>query len=194
MKQAEKSRYREVGLVKMNHLTPSLRQKSDEALLKQVEKLTSFQSASVIFIYVGQNFEINTRIWIDRWLMAGKRVAVPRVVGNGVMDAVEITSLKQLSVKKMGILEPDETHDALSLKEIDLVIVPNVVADRYGYRIGFGGGYYDRFLKKELFKTVMPVRKSLLVEQVPREKHDIIIDTVVTEDEIILCKENGFER
>ena len=40
----------------------------------------------------------------------------------------------------------------------------------------------------------MPVRKSLLVEQVPREKHDIIIDTVVTEDEIILCKENGFER
>ena len=86
--------------------------------------------------------------------------------------------MKQVS---FGILEPGEDCPLVPREEIDLVLVPAVCYDRRGYRLGFGGGYYDRWLERFEGPTVGLCREAVLQETVPIEAHDRRVDTLITE-------------
>ncbi len=95
-----------------------------------------------------------------------------------------------LQVARFGLLEPKpETLRPVDPQELDLVIVPGVAFDREGFRIGFGAGYYDRFLPKLRKDSVLIslVYDFQLMPKVPREPHDIAVHWIITEKELIEC-------
>ena len=109
-----------------------------------------FAAAPLVLTYVSRSEEVGTRALIERLLVSGRRVAVPRTdLASGTMTFHEISSLDDLAPRTMGILEPPEEAPALT-NPAQLVgsvcLVPGLVFDGAGHRIGYGGGFYDRFL------------------------------------------------
>ncbi len=162
---------------------------ADEAIRGKLISLREFQEAGCIFCFVGAGWEIDTVPLIRTALRMGKRVAVPRCVGEGEMEAYEITSLEELRPGRYGIAEPEPSCRPVSAAEIDLAILPCLSCDAEGRRLGHGGGYYDRYLAGTDFVTAAVCRKKLLLEKVCTEPHDRRADLVVTEEEIFFCFE-----
>ena len=162
-------------------LTPDYMEKSDREILQNIFRHPCYQTAKTIFCFVGTASEINTGPLIDQALSDGKRVAIPLCIGKGIMEAREIHSLAELHSGMMGILEPAADSTLVPPAEIDFAILPCVSCDRQGNRLGYGGGYYDRFLRQASFRSVLICRERLLCEQIPTEAHDIAIPVVITE-------------
>ncbi len=129
-------------------LLPQDKMRLDEDVLSRVTRLNQYANAQLVLTYVSTPIEVDTRRLIERALADGKRVAVPRCVPNTRnMEFYEITSLEELSPGTFGVDEP--TPDPARLVSPDaggLCIVPALCYDEYGYRLGYGKGYYDRFL------------------------------------------------
>ncbi|MDR0500597.1 MAG: 5-formyltetrahydrofolate cyclo-ligase [Coriobacteriales bacterium] len=120
--------------------------RSDEAIRSQLLSLPQYKQAQMIFCYASTAKEVDTLVFINEALLAGKRICVPLCLNAGIMQAQEITSLNELSKGKMGILEPPMSAAVIPKHEIDMIVVPCVAADKNGFRLGYGGGYYDRYL------------------------------------------------
>ena len=121
-----------------------------------------------------------------------KNIIVPYVVKNNpILQLSELKNFNELEPKTLDILEPrDNFIREFGLKKLDLVIVPGIVFDENGYRIGYGYGYYDRFLKK-LDKNVKKIGLAFefqLVGKIPEERHDVPVDIVVTEERVLKCE------
>jgi len=102
------------------------------------------------------------------------------------MHAHVLTSMNDLQEGLLGIPTPSKESPIIAPQDIDLVVVPCLACDTSGYRIGYGGGYYDRYLASARQATSVALcRESLLLEQVPREAHDIPVDIVITNARII---------
>jgi len=103
-----------------------------------------------------------------------------------------IKNFDELEPGYYNILTPkQEFIRYIDPSEIDLVIVPGAVFDREGYRVGYGGGYYDKFLSSKIRKDISKIAIAFdlqIVDKVPREEHDISVDYIITEKEIIKCK------
>lgn len=146
---------------------------------------TSFyQKSKNIFIYIGFGSEIDTAVYINKFLKDGKRIFVPRVSDKSrIMEAVEITSLEDLIKNKYGILEPSCEISAANKELIDLVILPGVAFDERGGRLGYGGGYYDTFLQ-DISMNVVKIALAYelqIINSIPLEEHDIKADYIITE-------------
>ena len=154
--------------------------------------LPPFENAAVVFFYVALPDEVQTRGLISAALARGKRVAVP-VVEEGAVQlvAIEVTSVDFKSrTGSLGFSEPVKGTDSpLAAELIDLVVVPGVAFDPGGGRMGFGKGYYDRFLSRcRLVTTFVGVAfECQLVGEVPLGVHDILMDYIITEDRVICC-------
>lgn len=145
------------------------------------------KQSNVVFIYVNMESEINTINIINKLFHMGKRVAVPKVLpGTREMVALEIKSLSDLNESgAFGILEPDMTKKDVG-NEVDLIILPGLAFDKRGYRIGYGGGFYDRFLEAHNeVKRVSLCYNFQIIENVPYEEFDEAVDTIITEDKVI---------
>jgi len=143
-----------------------------------------FQDAFVIGTTFSQDFEWNTRtimkkVWDDQ-----KTVVVPKTDPmKRQLEFFEINPNSELEIGYGNILEPKaETNKKVNKSEIDLLIVPGIVFDKYGYRIGFGGGYYDRFLTDFNQATVSIASNQQIIERIPIQPYDIPVDFLVTED------------
>jgi len=101
------------------------------------------------------------------------------------MEARVIKSLDDLHPGKFGIPEPDASARLLLPGEIDLAVVPCIAADRQGYRLGHGGGYYDRYLAQTKCTTVCLCRGRLLQNELPRDAFDMPINSILTENACI---------
>ncbi len=103
------------------------------------------------------------------------------------MIAVEINNFNNMTVNKWGILEPTIVDNNNIGKTFDLIIVPGVAFDRNGNRIGYGGGYYDKYINnlKHKHKLLALAYDVQIVNNIESEIHDIIIDYIVTENEFI---------
>ncbi|WP_456456017.1 5-formyltetrahydrofolate cyclo-ligase [Thermovibrio sp.] len=123
----------------------------------------------------------------ELFLEEGKVVAFPKVVGKEIYP-VKVSSLRELSPGKFGIKEPPYTPENF-LREIEVVITPGVAFDREGYRLGYGGGFYDRFFCRFPVKLKVGVCYSFqLLNSLPREPFDVPVDLVITEKERIRRK------
>ncbi|WP_054635446.1 5-formyltetrahydrofolate cyclo-ligase [Thalassobacillus sp. C254] len=152
----------------------------------QLYRTEQWRQARMIALTLSTKNEIDTRAVIKKAWSEGKQVAVPKVNPlTHSMTFYKLTSFNQLKEQYAGIQEPDASQAAPVLPEdIQLMIVPGLAFDWGRYRIGFGGGYYDRFLAAHLVPTCALALDFQLFEKLPREEHDKPVDIVLTEEKV----------
>jgi len=156
-------------------------------------KMLEVKEALKILVYVSYRNEVNTHGIIKRLLVEGKRVFVPYcIVDEKKLKVVQINNMdSDLQEGAYGILEPREElkKDDFNIKELDIVIVPGVAFSKQGYRIGYGGGYYDRLLENLTLQTITIglSYNSLVLNNLPIAKYDKAVDIIVTEEDILYC-------
>ena len=146
-------------------------------------RFDAFQSAETIHSYVAWRNEVNTHELIKSTLKEGRRVVVPVVdLPNHALLHSEIEQFEELQPGTFGILEPPKSFlRSVPISDLDLIIVPGVAFDLRGDRIGYGGGYYDRFLRQTSAKKVALAYHFQIVDQIPTNARDQSVDIVVTE-------------
>ena len=161
---------------------------SGQAILERVLGLEAYRRAKLVHTYVSsKENEVDTRALIGTCLKEGKRVAVPVVMpGTKTLSHALIDGLDQLVVGPWGLAQPDPAAAAWLPAEarIDLVVVPGLAFDRRGQRIGWGGGYYDRFLAQVQAVKIGLCYDALVLDCIPGEPHDVPVDLVVAETAI----------
>lgn len=155
----------------------------DRAILEGLTTLNAWEQAKSVALTLALDLEIETMPLVRTAWEEGKSVFVPKVTKQG-LTFHEIHSFDDLEPGVMGILEP---LTAATTRAIDICIVPGRVFDRSGYRIGWGGGYYDRYLATYKGTTISLAYDVQLLEEIPKEPHDIPVEFIVTERETILC-------
>lgn len=160
------------------------------------ERLVSrreYEDASVVLAYISFSSEVNTHFLIEKAWRDGKRVAVPKCVGDRELCFEYIESFDDVAPGRYGIMEPvtDRSVD-YSKEENCLLLLPGVAYTKEGDRLGYGGGYYDRYLAKhEDIRSVMLAYSLQQADSLPVDETDIPADMIVTE---IDCIETGRER
>ena len=148
-----------------------------------------FRSAHTIGITISRYPEVDTLPLIEAAWKAGKRIAVPKCINaTREMDFRLITTFDSLETVYIDLLEPiiDQTTH-VPKDEIDLQIVPGVVFSDEGYRIGFGGGYYDRYMSKYKGEALSLAFLCQTSHVVPVEPHDVPVSKIITEERVIIC-------
>ena len=120
---------------------------ADKRIREWILNWKYFQKAETIFCFVGTAGEIHTKPLIQAALDQGKRVAVPKCISKGIMEARQIRSLGELYPGSYGIEEPEKAAEIIGPEEISLALVPCLTCSGDGRRLGYGGGFYDRFLR-----------------------------------------------
>ena len=178
----EKKVIRKQIFAKRKEHTDQQIEKLSRQVTEQVQSLAVFQEADKIYAYVDYNHEVMTGFLIEEAWKRGKKVAVPKVVGKDLVF-YELKSFDQLEEGYFHIPEParGEIVDWTD----PLMIMPGVAFDCQCHRVGYGGGFYDRFLEKHPnMKTVAVAFDFQMVEKAPWEKTDIQPEYVVTERKI----------
>lgn len=154
-------------------------------ILECFRQLSAYKDASLLLAYVDAKREVETRLLMRCAWDDGKKVAVPRVDGDGIMHFYYLRSLKDLEPGAFGIMEP-RADCRICEPEEGLLLMPGVAFDEQGHRVGYGGGYYDRYLEKHphLIHIALAFEFQIFPE-VPSEKHDICPDLIVTENRIL---------
>lgn len=148
----------------------------------QVVQTDAYKKANTIYTYVAYNREVETRGIIEQAWKDGKQVAVPRVEGD-VMNFYLIQSFDELEPGCMGIPEPVTNVPAMD--EMALMIMPGVAFDAKKNRIGYGGGYYDKYLEAHTGLCRLAVAFELqFMKSVPTEPTDICPEMIITESKI----------
>ena len=160
---------------------PSRRKKSGKIAAALI-KTSAFRKARSIMAYVAAPGEVDTAELILKALALNKKVYVPRVdPGRKQIRAVRIRNLNSdLKAGFRGIREP-KSGRGVSPAALDLVIVPGVGFSRRGARLGRGGGYYDRFLKRTKAFKVGLAFKEQLHSRIPMETNDVRLDRIITD-------------
>ena len=180
----EKKELRRAVRARLSALTPEELVRSDDALFARFLALPQVEAAHTIFAFWGiPGKEPDTARLVDALVQRGKTVGLPRMLPERRMEVRQYSPDRPLVQVSFGISEPGEDCPLLNRDEIGLVLVPAVCYDRRGYRLGFGGGYYDRWLEGfSGFRTGL-CRSAVLQERVPTEAHDARVDLLLTEEE-----------
>lgn len=167
-------------------LSPTEKQNLDEGVFNRFLKLNQYASSTTILAYVSTNIEVDTRKIIERALEDGKRVAVPYCVPDTrLLEFYLIDSLDDLTPGTFGVLEPTPDPEKRLIDwEKSLCVVPGLCFDFNGYRLGFGKGYYDRFLSEYTGIRVGICYSSGVRGHLHHGRYDRTVDVLVTEKNI----------
>ena len=149
---------------------------------QQFLALPEYLASELVALYSPVHNEVQTELVVAHARQAGKRLAYPRVEGDGMVFH-EVAPDEPLLCGRFGICEPVQTRP-VAAAEIGLVIVPGVAFDRAGFRLGYGKGYYDRLWghgQRHPFLVGFAYAFQL-VPQLPNETHDLRLDLLLTED------------
>lgn len=155
----------------------------DAAILKRLLELPEYKAATLVLTYVSTAIEVDTLELIRRALAEGKRVAVPYCIPGKIdMLFCEIFSLDDLTPGSFGVLEPDPEKQPVLREFSDSVcVLPGLGFDLEGYRLGYGKGYYDRFLSKYPGTNLGVCYNVCLKPLLPHGRYDRMVDVLVTE-------------
>ena len=157
-------------------------QEKSRKITETLTQLPEYRNADRIMAYADYNHEVITRYIIEQAWKDGKEVAVPKVFGKD-MIFYRLTDFSQLEAGYFGIPEP--ARGEIVQWEEALMIMPGVAFDRQNHRVGYGGGFYDRFLEKHPYITRVAVAFEFqMMSEVPVEPTDISPEIIVTEKEI----------
>lgn len=186
-----KKNLRKEILEKRKELTQNQHEIYSKSIINRILESDFYENAKTIMSFISFGDEVDTHFFIKKSIEDGKRIVVPITISEP--RHLKVSHLKNFNELEPGfynILTPKEEYlRFIDPKEIDLIITPGVVFDREGYRIGYGGGYYDRFLVNLPKVPKVAIAFDLqLIDQVPKEDFDIPVDYIFTENEIIECK------
>lgn len=178
----EKKELRKNSIRKMSGFSGKYKKEASKKILDELVRHKDYLLASTIFIYVGTENEVNTSLIIKDALAKGKKVVVPKTISLGHMEACEIDTMKDLFPGRHGILEPKDTSYTLDPDAIDVAFVPCVAFTKDGFRLGYGGGFYDRYLPRGSFKRILVAFSEMEVDKLPRDTFDEKVDGILTEN------------
>ena len=183
-------------LLRLRQQTPAAREEKNRRVSKKVAGWPAFQKVGWLFSYVSMDYELDTTGLIDRALETGKRVAVPVIFDEGKTSGSFLISeirdsLREFEIGPFGISQPKPRFlRPVDPKVLEMAVIPGIAFGRNGHRIGHGKGYFDRFLR-QLSPGCLKVGIAFdfqLLPELPHEKHDIPLDVIVTDREIIWFK------
>ncbi len=163
---------------------------SDQGLFQRLLSAEELRGATNVLLFYGVETEPQTSLLFPELWKRGVRIFLPRCLPGRQMEAREMEEGSSLERSKFGIPEPTTACSLLQKEEIDLILVPGLCFDREGYRLGQGGGFYDRYLQGYRGITIGLCREALLRPYLPREEHDLPVKIVLTESERILPGQN----
>ena len=175
-----KAELRKQVLQEMKALPQEQKQAIDQALIERLLQHPFYQEAKVIATYLSFPHEFQTQGLIEQALKDGKKVLIPKTYPKGRMDFV-VYDLQQLVKTSFGLLEPQGNLEVVAASQIDLIHVPGLAFTTKGYRIGYGGGYYDRYLEQftgHTLSTVYPCQ----IQDFISENHDIPVQEVLIDE------------
>ncbi|WP_227934981.1 5-formyltetrahydrofolate cyclo-ligase [Alkalihalobacillus deserti] len=171
------------------HVTEVLGRLTEEQYIEESKQIAQhlfdspyWNGAQVIALTIPRDQEVDTYEIIKKGWKENKKIAVPRAdFKTKKMTFYELTSFDQLEQSAFRMKEPKETLCRIISKgEMELVIVPGVAFDKRGYRLGYGGGFYDRFLPHIKAPTIALAFSCQLVKEVPVDIHDWKIDHIIS--------------
>jgi 5-formyltetrahydrofolate cyclo-ligase len=154
---------------------------------RSVLKLPEYGKAGTVMLYVAFGSEVETAPLIEHSLERKKRVLLPLVIDEHMMNAVEVGDFKDLVPGKlMGIPEPGKGEPYGG--KIDLILVPGVAFDEAGNRVGQGKAYYDVFLRKHVNDMKIGLAfECQIFPRIPTHEWDVPVDKIVTDERVIDC-------
>lgn len=157
-------------------------------IAQKIFKDPLWQSAQSIGITISSPPEVDTFQIIRKAWDEGKQIVIPKCLPKErKMNFRKLERFDQLESVYSGLLEPIESKtDLVEPSDIDLLIVPGIAFDSEGFRMGFGGGYYDRFLQSFKGNTVSLAFQEQIVSNLPREDHDIPVEKIITDETIFI--------
>lgn len=186
----EKQRLREERLAAREALSEQERSVLDDRITQKLLATSEYVEATTVLTYVSVSSEVSTRMFIESALRDGKTVAVPRCLPGHCLEFVAITSLDQLIAAPFGLLEPPKELPALTEEQMDasICIVPALLIDTKGYRLGYGAGFYDRFLSTYPGKKIcLAYQQNLSKTMLPHTEFDVPVDMIITESAVLTC-------
>lgn len=177
-----KQTLRKECLKKRSALDETTHSKYDARCHELLFRTEEYQKATSLLLYISYNHEVDTFQIIKQAMKDGKRVAAPKVIGQK-MEFYYFNDIKELSKGAYGILEPQENGSCI--EEYSLMIMPLVGFDEACHRIGYGGGFYDRYLHTHTVSTKLALAyECQKVSGNFFEEHDIAPDKIITEERI----------
>lgn len=171
-----------------HNLKKEEKKRLDRIIYESVIENDLYINANKIFIYVSYNNEVDTIDIIKNSIDNNKSVYVPKInIEDKTMKSVEIHSLNELSVNKYGILEPNVVDKNNTEEKFDIIIMPGIAFDSDGNRIGYGGGYYDKYISNlnyDVVKVALAYNFQM-VNCIKAEEHDIKVNYIFTDKEMI---------
>ena len=173
----EKASLRRKIAERKRSLSPAQIHAASQKLARQLFLHPLYREASTLYAYLSYNQEVRTDAIIRQALSEGKNVAVPKIFGQ-TMRFVRIREDSRIVPGYKGIPEPADND--IIRDETALVLVPGLAFRADGHRLGYGGGFYDRFLAKEVHPTIALCYDFQLTELLPVQEHDIPVDVVLS--------------
>ncbi len=191
-----KSELRKEFLQKRREIPSEIKEQWDARIFENLQRFSPLRDARCIMTYVSFNKEVDTRRLIEFLLSHGKRVAIPQTDPTAHTIAPgEIFNLEEdICPGPFKIPEPPvERFRLVDIREIQIHIVPGIVFDLRGHRLGYSGGFYDRFLATvpENVPTVGLAFESQIVDFLPIDPWDINVKFIVSEKRIVNCGEES---
>lgn len=169
-----------------NEISPDIRKKASDEIFSRLQSLPIYKKSRSVFIFVSMGSEVETIRWIPKMLRE-KKVYVPLAPKHEPMIMTEIESLDELERNALGILElPTEKIRDRHRESVDLIITPGLAFDEEGYRMGYGGGYYDRFFATHAGYRLGVGFHNQLVKSVPRDEYDLPVHAFLSEKDYLV--------
>jgi len=178
----ERKSLRSLLLEKRDNTSFDFMKIASEKIQKRLKKINAFRNSQKIGVYYPIGSEILTQDIIQELFSNGKDVFLPKVMGEK-MEFRKITDFSSLEKGSFDIMEPKD--DCQADNDLDVVLVPTVGISPLGVRLGYGHGFYDKFLAEHKVTTISLTLEKQIVKNIPKSEHDIIINWVVTEDRIL---------
>ena len=178
---AKKDMLRRIYRAKRRELSPEFCHEQDAELCRIISELPEFAAAETVLLYAPLGAEINVLPLATAAKKLGKRVAFPRCnTATKTMTFHYVEDVSELAVGSYGIREPKADAEVYR-GEPAVCIVPGLAFDAHGNRLGYGGGYYDKFLFECNIPSIAPVREGFITDtELPTDEHDVKSDITVT--------------
>ncbi|WP_179194782.1 5-formyltetrahydrofolate cyclo-ligase [Bacillus sp. EAC] len=183
----EKKHIRTSMIKNIKELSKLDRDKRSKQIIDQLMEIDVWKNADIVATTMPMEHEINTNYLIQSCWMQNKTVVVPKCNHKTrEMQFFKIKSFSDLQVGYFGIQEPiEDSCEKISKENIDLIVVPGVAYTIKGDRLGYGGGFYDRYLENYNGDLVSLAYEIQIIETIPTEKHDCSIPIIITETSTI---------
>ncbi|RPF55623.1 5-formyltetrahydrofolate cyclo-ligase [Aquisalibacillus elongatus] len=171
----------------LKHISPKEKEQFLVDITKHLYETEWWEQADTIGITISRNIELDTDPIIQQAWKQNKAVVIPKCYpeDDHRMEFYQYTNKHELENVFLDLYEPKKDLNKLvQPQEIDLLIVPGLLFDYDGFRIGYGGGYYDRFLENFLNHKISLAMEQQLVKHIPRDQYDLPVDAIITEKSI----------